>query len=234
MYRSVTLSFAVLLAVSIVGSSSCLWSDPEPSPNIQPVINDFTVGGEVVDVLRVREGETITITVIAWDGNGDQMEEENFTWEATLGTIVGFGPSVRYEPPTDVLWENPPQAVVDTVTVTVTDGQPDSEPVTRTIDVEILPPCPADNQEPVINSITADPVMIDLGDSATITIDAVDPEGEDLTYEWTPPFGYIDGVGDTVDWVSTDVCCTAYYDIEVVVSDGCKETWTFVSVYVNV
>jgi len=234
MFRGVTQTFVVVLALTVVGSSGCWWSDAEPSPNIPPAINSFTVGGEVVETLRLREGEKPTITVIAWDGNGDQMVEENFTWEAELGTIVGFGPSVRYEPPTDIVWENPPQEVIDTVTVTVTDGQPDSEPVTRSIEVVILPPCPSDNQEPVVNSMTADPVMIDLGDSATITVDAVDPEGEDLTYEWTPPFGYIEGTGDTVEWVSTDVCCTAYYDIEVVISDGCKETWTFVSVWVEV
>ncbi len=234
MFRGVTQSLVVVLAVMVGLSAGCLWSDAEPSPNIAPAINGFTVGGEVVETLRLREGEKPTITVVAWDGNGDTMVEENFTWEAELGSIVGFGPSVRYEPPTDIVWENPPQEVIDTVTVTVTDGQPDSEPVTRSIEVVILPPCPSDNQEPVVNSMTAEPVMIDLGDSATITVDAVDPEGEDLTYEWIPPFGYIEGTGDTVDWVSTDVCCTAYYDIEVVISDGCKETWTFVSVWVEV
>jgi hypothetical protein len=232
MFRSVTWTFAALLVV--VGSSSCMWGDPEPSPNIQPEINAFTVGGEPVQTLRVREGEKLMITVIVWDGNGDKIVEENFTWEAELGSIDGFGPSVRYEPPTDIVWEDPPQLIIDRVTITVTDGQPGSEPVTRFIDVEILPPCPADNQEPIIHSITPLPEMIDLGDRSTITIVAEDPEGEDLTFEWTPPFGYIEGTGATVDWVSTDVCCTAYYDIEVVVSDGCKETWTYVSVYVNV
>lgn len=235
MYRNVTLSFVALLVAASLGSSGCMWGgDPEPAPNIEPEILSFTVGGEKVDTLRVREDETPSITVVAHDGNGDVLLEENFVWEAELGTVVGFGPSIRYEPPTDIVWEVPPQVVIDTVTLTLTDGRESSEPVTETLDIEILPPCPAVNEEPVVNSFTLSSEMIDLGDSVTITIDAEDPEGETLYYEWTAPFGYIEGTGSTVEWVTTDVCCTAYYDIEVLVSDGCEETWTFVSVYVNV
>jgi len=233
MFRSVTLGFAALLAVSAAASSSCMWGEPAPSANIPPVINDFTVGGEVVQRLRLREGEKPTITVVVWDGNGDQMVEENFTWEAALGSLVGVGPSVRYEMPAGIVWENPPQELIDTVTVCVTDGQPGSEPVCKSLEIEILPPCPEINAEPIVHSITATPDDIDLGDTSTITIDAEDPEGEALSYEWTPPFGYMEGTGASVIWVSTDVCCLAWYDVQVVVSDGCTSTWTTVGVYVR-
>lgn len=233
MYRSVMLSFAVLMTVTVVGPSGCTWGDPSASNNIQPAINNFTVGGEVVERLRLREGEKPTVTVVVWDGNGDEMVPENFTWEAALGSLVGEGPSVRYEMPAGIVWQNPPQDITDTVTVCVTDGAPGSEPVCKTLDVDILPPCPEVNEEPIINSITATPDDIELGDAATVVIDAVDPEGEALSYEWTPPFGYIEGTGSSVVWVSTDVCCLAWYDVQVVVSDGCTSTWSTVGVYVR-
>jgi len=233
MLRSVTFGLAAVLAVTVVGSSSCMWSDQEPAANIAPVINAFTVGGEVVERMRIREGERPTFTVVVWDGNGDTLSTEYFTWEAELGTVVGEGPSVRYEAPAGIVWENPPQELVDTVTVTVTDGREGTDPVSKTIDIEIMPPCPEINAEPVVNSITATPDDIELGDRSTIVIDAVDPEGEALTYEWTPPFGYMEGTGPSVVWQSTDVCCLAWYDIQVVVSDGCTSTWTTVGVYVR-
>ncbi len=233
MYRRVTLGFAALLWVAVFGASSCMWSDPESSPNIVPVINSFTIEGEAVESLRLREGDRPSITVVAWDGNGDEMGEDSFTWEAELGTIDGFGPSIRYEPPANIVWENPPQELIDTITVTITDGQPGSEPVSETLEVEIAPPCEASNQAPIIHSVEASPLSIDLGDRTTVTVDAEDPEGEALTYEWTPAFGYMEGTGPVADWVTTDVCCLAWYSVEVVVSDGCATSWSYVEVEVK-
>jgi hypothetical protein len=232
MLRNVTLTFAALLAVSGSLLASC-WGDPTPAPNIAPVIHGFTVQGERVDSLYLREGARPSITVVISDANGDEMNEDSFTWQAELGTLDGFGPSVRYVPPTNIVWENPPQEVIDTIRVTVTDGQPGSEPASATLEVEISPPCPAVNEEPIIHAITADPLEIDLGDTSVITVDAEDPEGAPLLYEWTPPFGYMEGAGSSVTWVSTDVCCDAWYSVEVVVSDGCTASWGFVEVHVT-
>jgi len=82
-----------------------------------------------------------------------------------------------------------------------------------------------DNQAPVIRSVTADPTSIPLGASTVITVDATDPEGSQLQYEWTVPFGYVEGSGAQVTWVTTEVCCREKYPVQVVVSDGCAGTW---------
>lgn len=223
----------VLLAAGVlcVHLSGC-FSDPEPSENLPPQINGFLVNGERREATTLREGESVAITVIAWDPNGDPFGSEFITWEATDGTIEGSGSSVRLRAPGGIQWENPPQEVNLDVSVTVTDGV--NDPATRSLLVRVLPPCPADNLPPVILGVHSDPEGIPLGGSASIWVEAQDPEGQEMTYTWTPPFGTIEGSGREVRWVADQVCCTDWYDIEVVVSDGCKSSWSFVSVHVDV
>jgi hypothetical protein len=40
--------------------------------------------------------------------------------------------------------------------------------------------------------------------------------------------------GDGTSPLTDEVCCTDWYDVEVVVSDGCDTSWSFVSVHVDV
>lgn len=222
----------LLLAGALALLPGGCFEDPTPAENLAAVINSIDSEGEPILVpLPVREGEQVTLTLRAWDPNGDPLLAENIAWETTDGSIVGSGPQVRFEPP-NVIWEVPPQRVLVTVTVSVSDGRAD--PAVHSVEIEVLPPCRADDQKPVINTISATPEAIRLGERSTILIDAHDPEGKPLTYEWSPPFGYIEGTGEQVDWVTTEVCCTDWYDVEVVVSDGCKTAWGFVSVHVTI
>jgi chitinase len=217
----------VLAALLLQG---CLWDEPSPTANLPPKINGFLVGGQARESVQVREGEVVTITLVAWDPNGDPLAASAITWETTDGTVDGDGSSVRFVPP-DVAWEVPPQDVSITLTARVSDGR--SDPVERSMTVQVIPPCPPDNQEPLVSTLVAEPADIQLGARTTVRAAATDPEGAALTYTWTVPFGYVEGEGPEVDWVTTTVCCTDYYDVEVVVSDGCKSTWSFVSVYVR-
>ena len=182
------------------------------------------------------------MAVVVWDGNGDEILEDDVAWETADGSLLTsrpdgqpLGPTIRFKAP-QVDWSTVEPPYITTLTVSVWDGHEGSDPVSATLDVEVLPPCPDDDahEEPVVDDILLSAEMIDLGDRVTITIEAHDPEGEDLTFEWYPPFGYIEGSGNSVDWVTTDVCCTAYYDIEYIISDGCKELWGIVSIFVTV
>ncbi len=226
--------FALIPTVFFVfsGLASSCWDDPTLGDNLPPHINGFIVDGERSDDIVLREGEQITVTIVAWDPNGDELGSDNIQWSCTDGAVEGEGSSVRIVAPTDIVWDNPPQQVIITCTATVEDGVNDA--VSKDLLVEVLPPCPADNEAPVINGVYAEPDAIDLGDRTRVWVDAVDPEGLDLSYEWTPPFGYIEGEGDDVEWVTDEVCCTEWYDVEVVVSDGCKTSWSFVSIHVDV
>ena len=74
------------------------------------------------------------------------------------------------------------------------------------------------NNEPVINNITVDPPFIKVGTTATITVDAVDPDGDNLTYSWTVALGDILGSGYQVRYTAA-YCCVGLNTINVEVKD---------------
>lgn len=222
----------ILLLAALVAPQTGCWSDPQDGPNLAPEINGFIVNGERRESVVLREGESVTVTIVAWDPNGDAFGAERISWDASALTVEGEGSSVRLKAPEDIVWLTPPQEVLLTVTATVTDGV--NPPASRDLIVQVQPPCQSSNLPPIIHGVYSDPEAIALGESARVWVDAEDPEGLEVTYSWTPPFGYIEGSGDDVVWVTDEVCCTTWYDVEVVVSDGCKSSWSFVSIHVDV
>lgn len=74
------------------------------------------------------------------------------------------------------------------------------------------------NQSPVIKSISVDPLNIRVGTSATIAVDAVDPDGDAVSYSWSTPLGDIIGSGALVKYTAA-YCCVGINSITVVVED---------------
>lgn len=75
------------------------------------------------------------------------------------------------------------------------------------------------NQAPKIIKISAARQEIKLGEFTSITIDAVDPEGEELTYEWKASLGDILGHGSVVRYTAA-FCCVGTNSITVTVTDA--------------
>jgi hypothetical protein len=74
------------------------------------------------------------------------------------------------------------------------------------------------NHPPIITSLEAEPdKVIPLG-SCQITCNASDPDGDELSYEWTATGGNISGTGAIVNWTAPQEVGT--YNITVVVKDG--------------
>ena len=75
------------------------------------------------------------------------------------------------------------------------------------------------NSEPVINDVTIDPLLIRVGSSTTITIDATDPDGDFLSYSWAVALGDIIGSGNQVRYTAA-FCCVGINTVNLVVTDS--------------
>jgi hypothetical protein len=70
---------------------------------------------------------------------------------------------------------------------------------------------------PVIASLVADPYWTTPSGSVQVTCNATDPDGDELSYEWTATAGNISGTGSVADWTAPQE--VGIYDITVVVKD---------------
>jgi len=149
---------------------------------------------------RVLPSGSCQIMCNATDRDGDEL---SYNWSAIGGEINGEGATV--------IWTAPNSVGFYDVTVIVTDGRGDV--VTKKITIEVRA-----NKPPTINSLIAEAEWTLRSGSLNVTCDASDPDGDELSYEWSTSGGIITGTGTEVVWTAPqDV---GRYDITVVVSDG--------------
>jgi hypothetical protein len=110
-----------------------------------------------------------------------------------------------------VTWTAPDSAGSYDVTVTVTDGRGGEATKQVTITVRA-------NEPPYINSLVADADWTTPSGSLQVTCNATDPDGDELSYEWSASGGSITGADAAVNWVAPEEI--GIYDITVVVDDG--------------
>jgi len=96
----------------------------------------------------------------------------------------------------------------------------------------VLMACPSPNQIPVINSITAEKNICFSGEEIQITVDAVDPDGEPLSYQWLCKAGeIITTIDNTCIWRAP--AKTGTFDIELSVDDGAFSAKSTATITVN-
>lgn len=74
------------------------------------------------------------------------------------------------------------------------------------------------NHQPIITSLEAEAPWTTPSGSIQVTCTASDPEGDELSYEWSTTGGNITGTGPEVIWTAPEE--VGMYDITVVVSDS--------------
>ena len=74
------------------------------------------------------------------------------------------------------------------------------------------------NHQPIITSLEAEAEWIAPLGSQQVTCNASDPDGDELSYEWSTTGGDISGTGAVVSWTAPQEAGT--YDVTVVVNDG--------------
>jgi len=148
----------------------------------------------------VRAGASITIECLAFDPDGDELD---YRWSEGSGAISGEGSSV--------VWTAANKPGGSNVIVTVSDGRGGEVSAALSIRVQA-------NEPPVIEGLSAGLSSVRAGASITIECLASDPEGDELSYQWSASGGIISGEGSSVTWTAPTLPGT--YVITVEVSDG--------------
>jgi hypothetical protein len=163
--------------------------------NHQPTITSLEAEPE-----KVIPSGSCQIACNASDRDGDEL---SYNWSAGGGEINGEGATVT--------WTAPHPEGSYNVTVTVTDGR--GGEVTDYITITVRA-----NKLPTINSLVADADWTLPSGSLNVTCAASDPDGDELSYEWTASRGDISGTGPEVTWTPPEE--VGIYHVTVAVTDG--------------
>jgi len=179
---------AVIVAVAVLFLASSCNSQ-------RPVITSLEAGAKWIVPLG-----SLLVTCNASDPEGDEL---SYSWSASGGEINGEGAIVT--------WTAPDSAGSYNVTVTVTDGR--GGEVTDYVTVSVRA-----NEPPTITSLVADTDWTTPLSSIQVTCTASDPDGDELSYEWSTSGGNITGTGSEVIWTAPEE--VGIYQVTVVVTDG--------------
>jgi len=169
----------------------------EVQVNHPPVIESL-----IAEQLVVKPGEsTPTMTeCVASDPDGDELV---YQWTATGGDIFGQDSTITWTAP-----HNPGTYIIS---VRVTDGR--GGEATEKLNIEVRT-----NHPPVIQSLTAERLVVTRYESVYIGCAASDPDGDELAYRWTANGGDISGQDSIATWTAS--CTSGTYTITVMVTDG--------------
>ena len=187
--RFPAITVAVVVVVLLLASSCTT------PTNRQPIITSLEAAAE-----GTTPSGSLQVVCSASDPDGDQL---GYIWSASAGEIGGNGDTVT--------WIAPLSEGSYSVTVTVTDGGGGEVMSQVTITVRA-------NNPPYISSLVADADWTTPSGSLQVTCNATDPDGDELSYEWSASEGNIAGTGSEVIWTAPDE--VGIYHVTVVVTDG--------------
>jgi hypothetical protein len=163
--------------------------------NHRPIITSLEAEADWTTLLG-----SLQVTCNASDPDGDEL---SYNWSASGGNISGTGAAVNWTAPCF-------QGSFDII-VMVSDGRGGEVMKKLTIEVRV-------NRPPIITSLIADADWTLPSGSLQVTCNASDPDGDELSYEWTASGGNITGTGAVVNWTAPEG--VGIYHITVVVTDS--------------
>lgn len=201
--------------------------DPTLPPNAAPTLSGASAASTSLD-----EGASTTLSVTASDPDGDPL---TYVWTQSpvvpAGTFGGETGATR-------TWTAPilSRTTRFTLRVTVSDGRGGTAQGTVEVDVANVP---ALNRAPVLDeTLTAPTSRLVAGDDVTLSIGAMDLDGDPLTYSWRtnpPGLGTFRTSRESVArWHSPDLSTATTYTLQVTVSDGTASATRSVEVPIHV
>jgi hypothetical protein len=223
------LRFIIILSLVALLSLACTAAPPKPPPAPPVPVNQKPEILYVATPQQVEPSGTAEIKCIATDPDKDPL---TYTWTADAGTINGTGDTVT--------WKAPDKAGMYNITVRVSDGK-GGEAVNSGTNITITA---KPNRSPIVNSFTvtnekAPPITFTLGMKSinvkrhsltTVECNAVDPDGDVITYAWSVTAGKVVGDGKKVEYYSAEAGDIA---ITVTITDS-RGAFTKSSVYFNI
>lgn len=204
------LAVFLTVIVMLLGSACTLPAAPEPE-NQPPVIHVVAAESEVLGLAECQ------VSCEATDADGDDL---SYSWSAPDGGVLkGEGHSVIWSAP-DVAGDYTMRVVVadgdgaeasDSLTITVRSG-PNQLPAIISL-VVTLP-----DQSSVTMGEAVKPTTIARWDTAEVQCNAEDPDGDELSFNWSTTGGKVHGEGDRIGWIAPGQA--GNYTITVTVSDG--------------
>ena len=180
-------------------------SPPESFGNAAPTITSLSVWPMII-----APGEDVSLCVDAFDA--DPNDHLVYDWTATAGAFSS--PSAPC-----VVWSSPETTGSIAITVSVADTRGAAAELNITIQIE-NPSGSAEvdivvNTSPEVQGLVPSAARIDAGESIQLSLDASDPEGDPLSFEWRAD---CDGTFNDIN--SED----PYFTLSTVTGDTCTLT----------
>lgn len=187
-----------MLMLAVISSGICFLGacTKKESVNNLPVVGSVTV-----NPTTTTPNSVVTISV-----NASDADEDALTYEYTVsaGVVQGNGATAS--------WTAPSIEGAYTVNVTVSDGKGQG---TGSSVLSVQAPV---NNNPVINSVQVNPGSVNPGGSVSISVDASDADGDQLSYAYQVTGGAVSGNGSSVSWTAPSQA--GAYSVTVTVTDG--------------
>lgn len=188
--------FALVAILSVVAGTNrdqlSVHSHVEtPAPIETPVQSvDANRSPQILDLSaatdRIQPFDLCDLVCEAIDPDGDDLTYE---WSVSSGSIFGEGPQVE--------WGSPISEGLYRVSVVVRDGRGGSAEESISLRVKA-------NAAPHIVGMSSDTEWLTGGGRARFWCEAMDPDGDAFTYDWSATGGEIFGQGDAIIWLAPD------------------------------
>ncbi|MHA2610372.1 MAG: PKD domain-containing protein [bacterium JZ-2024 1] len=207
------LAVAALIGLGVISLSCGGAGAPIPPPNQNPQI---LLGPEASPTV-ITSGGLTNLTVDATDPNGDVL---TYQWDQVSPPTPQGNFSTRFSRTTS--WTAPfvSAPTLFTLQVTVSDGKGGT--VRRDIQIQVNP-AESPNRSPVIISGPSAPSTVLEGQSITLSVNAVDPDNDELLYEWkktSPEPVEVIGNRNSILWQAPEVNASTVFTFTVQITDG--------------